>query len=114
MSTRLGRTFGGSVVLLLAGPVLWTGHFLAAYFFAELACAAGWLRSEIAGVSALVLITVIVTFAAAAASVVFGVAGFRARTGPHGDLAFAGFLLSALGAIVIVFVGISPAFHEPC
>ncbi len=114
MSDRWRRTFAGSVVLLLAGPVIWTGHFLGAYFFAELACAAGWLRFEIFGIGGISLVTIIATLVAAAATTLFAVAGFRARNGAYGDLAFTGFLLSVLGVLVVLLVGFSPALHEPC
>lgn len=114
MSARLGRTFRGSIVLLLAGPVVWTAHFLAAYFFVEVACAAGWLRFRLLGMGGISLVTVLVTVVAAAMTTWLAVAAFRSRNGPHGDLAFTGSLLSLLATIVIVFVGISPAFHEPC
>ncbi len=114
MSARSGRTFRGSIILLLAGPVLWTAHFLVAYFFVEVACAAGWLRFRFLGTDGISLVTVLVTLVAAALSTWLALAAFRSRNGPHGDLAFTGSLLSVLATIVIVFVGISPAFHEPC
>lgn len=123
------RTGGSRAVwaLFLAGPVIWFGHFMAVYLLAEAACAAGGLDTDLLGLSALSLVTLLVTVAAAVAALVLaGVAHrrWRARTDDPADwlagddrnagLALAGSILGVMFVVAILFVGLPAAFLEPC
>lgn len=114
MTQRESRSFRTALVLLLFGPVVGTAHFLVVYLLAEVACAASWLRSDVLGVGALSLLTVVLTVAAAAATGSMAAAARRSPNGDHRDLTFAGSLLGVLFTVEILLVGIPPAFLEPC
>jgi hypothetical protein len=53
-----------SLFALIAGPLVWTVHFLSLYFFTAIACAHGFFHEEILGVRMVPLVGGAVTLAA--------------------------------------------------
>lgn len=111
-----------TAAVLLAGPMIWTLHFLVVYLVAEAGCSDGGrlLRSLRPPVPAIV--TIVATVVAVVACLVaarWGARRWRRDRGdgegkpdPGGSLALAGSLLSLLGVAVVLFVGV-PALVLP-
>jgi hypothetical protein len=120
-------------IQLLAGPVLWSVHFILCYLFIEAACQAGW-NFPILGMSGLSLIVIVLTVLAVLGTILFARRSYRGwRTihrerrlrdqvregsgwfeGPVDFMYFSGFLLSVLFAIIILMVGLPALFLQPC
>lgn len=120
-------------VQLLAGPILWSVHFLVSYLIVEAACQIGW-RFSILGMSGLSFIVIVLTVLAVLGAVLFAVRSYRGWRGIHGDrrlrdqfregskwfegpvdfMYFSGLLLSVLFAIVILMVGLPALVLQPC
>jgi hypothetical protein len=45
-----------SLFAVIAGPLVWTGHFLALYIFTAIACAQGFFHHEVLGLRILLLV----------------------------------------------------------
>ena len=120
-------------VQLLAGPVLWSIHFLVSYMIVEAACQAGW-SFTILGMSGLSFLVIVLTALAVLGTVFFAFKSYRGWRGIHADrrlrdqfregstwfegpvdfMYFSGLLLSVLFAIVILMVGLPALFLQPC
>lgn len=117
------------IALFLAGPVIWSLHFMAVYLVVEAGCSGGGQGLEVFAPPVPTVVTLAATAAAFAASLVaawLAYRGWRAdrhATGPQdgtglepvdpgGSLALAGWLLSLLAAVHILFVGL-PALVLP-
>lgn len=118
---------------LLAGPVLWAGHFIVSYLLVEAFCQMGW-NFNVLGVNGLSLILVGFTLLVA---IVTGLSGLRSYRGwknldkdhnfkdeiqgarnesERSDefLYFSGFLLSTFFAVTVLLVGVPALFLRPC
>lgn len=108
------RRFVSLIVLFLAGPTIWITHFMVVYLLAEAVCTTD-LTTHVFGLHVVSTVTLIATAVAVAATAYVGVLALRrshrdqSSGEPDGPLAFAGFLLSALFGLAILFVGV-PAF----
>lgn len=120
-------------IQLLAGPVLWSVHFLLSYLFVEGFCQAGW-NFNILGINGISFILIVLTTLAVLGTGLFALKSYRNwRTtnregslrdqfrenaqwfeGPVDFMYFSGFLLSALFALVILTVGLPALFLQPC
>lgn len=120
-------------VQLLAGPVLWSIHFIVSYLFIEAACQAGW-NFAILGMSGLSFVVIVLTILAVLGTILFAFKSYRGwRTihhdrrlrdqvregsgwfeGPVDFMYFSGLLLSILFAVVILMVGLPALFLQPC
>lgn len=124
MTTPVRTTSHVPWLLFIAGPILWFGHFMAVYLFAEAACTSA-LDTEMFGLGVIELVTLVLT--AVAALVTLGVAVVAHRrwlasappslfdTDEGGStLVLAGALLGYVSVIAILFVGLPAAVLDPC
>jgi hypothetical protein len=117
-----------TLALFVAGPVIWTGHFLLVYLVAEAGCTGDGPGLNLFDPPVPVLVTLVATAVAALACLATAGLAYRrwqadrrerpARPGLEppdrgGALAFAGFVLSLLGFVVVLFVGV-PALALGC
>jgi hypothetical protein len=120
-------------IQLLAGPVIWSAHFLLGYLLVEAFCQMGW-SFAILGLNGLSFILIVLTLLAVLGTVLFAVRSYRSwrninrdRTlrdqfgdtsgwydGPVEFIYLSGFLLSVLFAATILIVGIPALFLQPC
>lgn len=115
VSLGVSRQFLVTVSLLLAGPVLWSLHFLVVYLFAEAACTDEGRGIDAGRGPAVVWVTVVATVVgvlACAAAALW--AHRRARVGPDRELALVGALLSWLGVVSVLFVGVPALVVSAC
>lgn len=118
-----------TIALLLAGPLIWTTHFMVVYLVAEAGCTGDGpgLRAFNPPVPAVVTIatTGVAAVALAAAATIAFRRWRRSRraTGDgdgvepvdrDGSLAFAAFTLSLLGVVEVAFVGVPALLLTPC
>lgn len=117
----------GTVALFLAGPVIWTAHFLLVYLVVEAGCTGAGPGLRLFDPPVPAVATLAATAVAALACLATAVLSYRrwrsdhrgepddggVEEAPPGDpLAFAGFLLSLLGVVTVLFVGV-PALVLP-
>ena len=127
VSTRAARLTRRVWALFLAGPLIWSVHFVGVYLLAEAACAEGGDGIEVLGLPVLSIVTLVATGVAVAMASMSTVAAhreWRTSTGAPRDwiagsdtnagLALAGFLLGLMFVVAILFVGLPAAFLEPC
>lgn len=115
-------------VVLLAGPVIWSVHFMAVYLVTEAGCA-----DEDAAIAAFAppvpeIVTLVATVVAAIASVAAAVWAWRrwraaalrsedqtkVDTEMHGAMAFVGLGLSVLALFTVLAVGVPAAVLPTC
>lgn len=123
-------------VLFLAGPVIWSLHFVSVYVVAEAVCATGGFDARVVGLRVLSFITVAATLIAVAAIAFFaahawrrwrdghvasGTGAPRDEPGPadevgHNEtvLALGGVLLGAVFFVAVLFVGVPALFLQSC
>lgn len=116
-----------TIALFLAGPVIWSVHFMVVYLAVEAGCVTEGSGTRLFGAEAATLVTLVGTVVAVLACLLTaGWAYRRWRAGQHqgagppgleptdrgGALAFTGFLLSLLGVVEVLFVGL-PALVLP-
>lgn len=116
-----------TMALLLAGPLLWTTHFMLVYLVVEAGCTGEGPGLRVFNPPVPTVVTLAATAVAAVACLATAALAYRrwrARReqrsgdgGPEpvdhgGSLAFAGFVLSLLGAVQVLFVGV-PALVLP-
>ena len=120
-------------IQLLAGPVLWSVHFLASYLLVEAACQAGW-NVNILGLNGLSFLVIVLTVLAVIAALLFAQRSYSGWKERHRDgnlrqafrereswfegtedfMYFSGLLLSVLFAAAILMVGAPAIFLQPC
>ncbi len=120
-------------IQLLAGPILWSIHFLLSYLIVEAFCQVGW-DFNILGINGLSFIVIALTILAVLATALFALRSYRGWRGLHEDrrlrdefgesaswfesstdfMFFTGFLLSVLFAATILMVGLPALFLQPC
>jgi hypothetical protein len=121
-----------SLFSLIAGPLIWTGHFLTLYVFTAIACAKGFFHEEILGVRVVQLFGAAVTVVAVALILDGMMLAYRRWRGvasdgppapPHdaGDvasrrrfMAYAGFLLSGLALVATIWETLPIVFFATC
>lgn len=117
----------GTIVLFLAGPAIWTAHFLLVYLVTETGCTAETTGLDLFAPPVPAVLTLVATAVAAVACLATAGWAFRRwrrerdprATSPGADaghgggtLVFAAFVLSLLGIIEVLFVGL-PALVLP-
>lgn len=117
------------IAIMLAGPVIWSAHFLAVYLLTEVVCSNEGTGSELLAPRVATVATLAATVVAALACL--GTAGWGWRrwradrqeraagpglepADPGGALALLGALLSLLGLVTVVIVGVPALFLAPC
>lgn len=117
-----------AVVLLLAGPVISSVHFLLVYLVVEAGCTGSGQGLDVFDPPVPTVVTLVATAVAGlacATTACWGWTRWRAplRARPQQQvkdlvdrqpLAFCGFLLSLLGLITVVFVGVPALFLGAC
>jgi hypothetical protein len=123
-----------SLFSLIAGPLVWTVHFLSLYIFTAIACAHGFFHDQILGVRVVPLFGGAVTLVAVALILDALVLSYRRWRGmpwdgrpgplpPHDDndvasrrrfMAYAGFLLSGLALIATTWETLPIVFFATC
>jgi hypothetical protein len=117
------------IVLVLAGPVIWSVHFMLVYLIVEAGCFSEGTGTAFFAPWVGTVVTLVATAVAAVASLAVVVWGWRRwqadrreePAGPGleppdrgGSLAFLGFLLAGLGFVAVLFVGVPALFLSPC
>jgi hypothetical protein len=123
-----------SLFSLIAGPLVWTGHFLTLYVFTAIACAKGFFHEEILGVRVVQLFGAAVTVVAVALILDTMMLSYRRWRGVASDgqpapapphdasdvasrrrfMAYAGFLLSGLALIATIWETLPIVFFATC
>lgn len=118
---------------LLAGPILWSVHFLVSYLLVEAFCHFRW-NFTLFGISGLSFLLVVLTILAVAGTSLFALKSYRVwkkmsmdhdlrdefretsrwSEGPSDFMYFSGFLLSVLFTAAILTVGLPVFFLQPC
>ena len=117
-----------TIAMFLAGPVIWSAHFLLVYLVVEAGCSGGGTGLRPFDPPVPTVVTLVATGVAALACLATARWGYRRwRASQHeaadqagdlvghdrgGSLAFAGFLLSLLGVVTVLLVGL-PALVLP-
>lgn len=123
-----------SLFTVIAGPLVWTVHFLSLYIFTAIACAHGFFHEQILGVRMVPLFGGAVTVVAAVLILDALVLSYRRWRGmpwdgqpgplpPHDGndvasrrrfMAYAGFLLSGLALIATIWEALPLVFFATC
>lgn len=118
---------------LLAGPILWSIHFLLSYLLVEAFCQMGW-NFSLLGMNGLFFLVITFTILAVLGAALSSLRSYRSWQtlhagrslqehfrdgsswfeGPVDFMYFSGFLLSSLFAVTILMVGIPSLFLHPC
>jgi hypothetical protein len=118
---------------LLAGPILWSIHFIVSYLLVEAFCRMGW-NFNLLGFPGLSVIVVVFTVLALLGVAMFGMRSYRSWRNLNRDLSMrdqiretsqwsegpvefvylSGLLLSVLFGVTILVVGIPALFLRPC
>lgn len=120
-------------IQLLAGPVLWSVHFLLSYLLVEAACQVGW-NFSILGMNGLSFIVIVLTILAIISTILFALKSYRGWKDLNPDrslrdefressywfegsvdfMYFTGLFLSILFGATILMVGLPALFLQPC
>ena len=120
-------------VQLLAGPIIWSAHFLVSYLLVEAFCNLGW-NFTLLGINGLSFLLVLITIVSVVGTGLFALTSYRAwkktntdhnlrdefretarwSEGPGEFMYFSGFLLSVLFTATILMVGVPAFFLRPC
>ena len=110
---------------LLAGPIVYSVHFLVVYLLVEAACKADLLHFSVLSFNGIAVSVLVLTILAALINLVAGVLTYRTwqrrkdiEGGTQGSyapfMALVGVWLNGLFAITILATGIPPLFLQPC
>lgn len=133
VSPKQEATTGMLWAQLLAGPILWSIHFLLSYLLVEAFCQLGW-SFKILEMNGLSVILIALTVLAIVSASLFGLKSYRAwkdlndnrnlaaeireasrwSEGPLEFVYFSGLLLTVLFTAVILMTGIPVLFLRPC
>jgi hypothetical protein len=123
-----------SLFSLIAGPLVWTAHFLSLYVFTAIACAHGFFDDEIFGLRMVPLVGGIITLVAVALILDALILSFRRWRGRPWDrepeplppldrndvasrrrfMAYAGLLLSGIALIATIWQTLPILFFASC
>jgi len=121
-----------SLFSLIAGPLVWTAHFLTLYIFTAIACAHGFFHDEILGVRIVTLVGAAATLLGVVLILDAGFLSWRRWQGrpfdgeplpPHDAndvtsrrrfMAYAGLLLSGISLIATVWESLPLVFFASC
>ena len=122
-----------SLLSVIAGPLIWSVHFLAIYVFTAIACARGFFHDEILGIRIVPLVgSALSLLAIALIADALYISWRRWRGGPAGDepatapadgdqgagtrqfMAYAALLLSAVALIATVWQTLPVFFFASC
>ena len=123
-----------SLFSVIAGPLVWTAHFLSLYIFTAIACAKGFFHEEILGMRVVQLFGAAVTVLAVVLILDAILLSYRRWRGmpwdgrhdplpPHDAndvasrrrfMAYAGFLLSGLALIATIWETLPIVFFATC
>lgn len=119
-----------TIAVFLAGPIIWSVHFMVVYLVAEAGCTGDGPGLSLFDPPLPVVVTLAATVIGAAAcllSALWGYRRWRARRDDHnassatltgqdtgGLLSFGGFVMSLLGFATVLFVGVPAAVLGPC
>ena len=123
-----------SLFSLIAGPLVWTGHFLMLYVFSAIACAKGFFHDEMLGVRVVQLFGAAVTVVAVVLILDAMMLSYRRWRGMPSDghpapspphdasdvasrrrfMAYAGLLLSGLALIATIWETLPIVFFATC
>lgn len=121
--------FRTNLMLFLAGPIIWTTHFLLVYLVAESGCTGDGPGLNLFDPPVPTVVTLVATAVAVVACLITARWSFRrsrasqdeqaddeARLDPTGEaaLGFVGWLLSLLGAVIVLFVGLPALVVSGC
>ncbi len=115
-----GRGARVTLAVFVAGPVIWSAHFLLVYLVVEAGCTGDGPGLRVFDPPMPTVVTLIATAVAAAASLWVALWAYRRwrandqEHDPGGSLAFAGFLLSLLSFVSVLFVGLPALFLPAC
>lgn len=105
-----------TIVMLVAGPLIWTTHFLLVYLVAEAGCTGGGPGLRLLNPPVPSIVTLSATVAAACASLAAAGWAYRrwraAPDEPDAPVVLAGALMALLGVVTVAFVGL-PALVLP-
>jgi hypothetical protein len=102
-----------ALAMFVAGPLIWSAHFLLVYLIVEAGCSGDGPGLRLFDPPVPKVATLAATAAAAAAALACARWSYRRwRADGGGMLAFAGFLLSLLSVVVVLAVGL-PALVLP-
>ena len=122
------RQTKATLAVFLAGPLIWSAHFMLVYLVVEAGCTGGGPGLDLFDPPVPTVVIVASTAVAALACLAtagWGYRRWRAERGstdpsdppppdPGGSLAFAGLLLSLLGFVSVLFVGLPALFLPGC
>ena len=115
-----------SLWVLIAGPIIWSVHFLACYLTAAIWCAklaapdgaVGPVRWAVAGYTAAALVGIGLSFFGALKRHRYGTAtvphDYDSAADRHRFLGFATLLLAGLSAVAVLYVGLVVVFIGSC
>jgi hypothetical protein len=123
-----------SLFTLIAGPLVWTVHFLSLYVLTAIACAQGFFHEEVLGVRVVPLFGGAVTLVAVALILDAAVLSYRRWRGMPSDgtpaplpphdrndvasrrrfMAYAGLLLSGLALVATILETLPVVFFATC
>jgi hypothetical protein len=106
-----------ALAMFVAGPLIWSAHFLLVYLIVEAGCSGDGPGLRLFDPPVPKVATLAATAAAAAAALACAGWSYRRwRASEHegGALAFAGFLLSLLSFVTILAVGLPALFLPSC
>lgn len=120
--------FAREIAGMIAGLLIWAGHFAAVYVVHTLACARGWAQASILGVGLVPFTIIAVTLAALVASalvLLYAVRDIRrlreereqeaaAAEQPDHFLAYTTATIAGFSLLSIAWVGLPALFIPPC
>jgi hypothetical protein len=116
-----------SIALFVAAPVIWSAHFMLVYLVAEAGCTGDGPGLGLFDPPVPTAVTLVATAAATLACLLTASVSYRrwranrAQTAdgggpgqPDGDLDFAGLMMSLLGVLTVLSVGLPALVLRPC
>jgi hypothetical protein len=122
-SSRFGRLQTRSLLWMISGLVIWSVHFVAVYVLMSLGCALSFATAQLAGMSAINLVLLILTAVLLAAILYLGWASLRQWQLLRGSgaaeqnaafMALAATLIHAIPLLAVIYVGLPLLISPPC
>ena len=118
-----------TIAVFLTGPIIWSVHFMLVYLVAEAGCTGNGPGLELFNPPVPAVVTLIATAVAALGCLASAAWGYRRWRGDRhgsangsglepadrgGALAFGGFIMSLLGFVTVLLVGVPALVLPPC